>query len=233
MTASQILLLVLEIIGTVSFAVSGAVVGIKARLDIFGVVFVSAITAFGGGIVRDILIGRTPPAIFGNVWMALLAVASAIIVFIIIYAKREKFFVMEDRIEYINNFFDAIGLAAFSVIGTEVAFAYGVSENMFLSVMLGMLTGIGGGIFRDVLTDSTPFVFKKHIYALASIIGSVLYYILRKNFSNLFVVSLIPMTTIFAIRMLATKYRWSLPKIKIEKELMKGNCENEHTKASR
>ena len=139
------------------------------------------------------------------------------IVFAIIYAKREKFSVMEERIEYINNFFDAIGLAAFSVIGTEVAFAYNVSENMFLSVMLGMLTGIGGGIFRDVLTDSTPFVFKKHIYALASIMGSALYYILRKSFSNLFAVSLISMAVIFAIRMLATKYRWSLPKIKIEK----------------
>ena len=233
MTVSQILLLVLEIIGTVSFAVSGAVVGIKSRLDIFGVVFVSAITAFGGGIIRDILIGRTPPAIFGNIWMVLLAVVSAVIVFIIIYAKREKFSVMEEKIEHINNFFDAIGLAAFSVIGTEVAFAYGVSGNMFLSVMLGMLTGIGGGIFRDVLTDSTPFVFKKHIYALASIIGSVLYYILRKNFSNLFAVSLIPMAVIFAIRMLATKYRWSLPKIKIEKEPEKGKVENEYTKASR
>lgn len=217
MSASEILLLFLEIIGTVSFSVSGAVVGIKAGLDIFGVVFVSAITAFGGGILRDILIGRTPPAIFGNTYMVLLSVVSAFVVFIIIYRKRDKFFGMEERIEYINNFFDAIGLAAFSVIGTEVAFVNGFSDNTFLSVMLGMLTGIGGGIFRDVLTDSTPFVFKKHIYALASIIGSILYYVLRKNFANLFAVSIIPMAVIFAIRMLATKYRWSLPKIRIRK----------------
>lgn len=217
MSASEVLLLILEIIGTVSFSVSGAVVGIKAGLDIFGVVFVSAITAFGGGILRDILIGRTPPAIFGNTYMVLLSVVSAFVVFIIIYRKRDEFFGMEERIEYINNFFDAIGLAAFSVIGTEVAFVSGFSDNTFLSVMLGMLTGIGGGIFRDVLTDSTPFVFKKHIYALASIIGSLMYYVLRKNFANLFAVSIILMAVIFAIRMLATKYRWSLPKIRIRK----------------
>ncbi|MBQ7119661.1 MAG: trimeric intracellular cation channel family protein [Oscillospiraceae bacterium] len=217
MTVSELVLLILEIIGTISFSVSGAMVGIKARLDIFGVVFVSAITAFGGGILRDILIGRTPPAIFENGYMVLLSFLSAIVVFIIIRFKKDEFSVFEERIEFINNFFDAIGLAAFSVMGTEVAFAAGFSGNVFISVTLGMLTGIGGGIFRDVLTDSTPFVFKKHIYAVASIIGSTLYYILRNNFENLVVVSVVPIVVIFSIRMLATKYRWSLPKIKVEK----------------
>jgi len=214
---SELILLVLEIIGTVSFSVSGAMVGIKARLDIFGVVFVSAITAFGGGVLRDILIGRTPPAIFEIGHMALLSFLSAIIVFVIIRFKKEKFSAFEERIEFINNVFDAMGLAAFSVMGTEVAFAAGFSGNVFISVTLGMFTGIGGGIFRDVLTDSTPFVFKKHIYAVASIIGSTLYYILRNNFENLVVVSVVPIVVIFSIRMLATKYRWSLPKIKVEK----------------
>ncbi|MBE6912567.1 MAG: trimeric intracellular cation channel family protein [Ruminococcaceae bacterium] len=217
MMVSELILLVLEIIGTVSFSVSGAMVGIKARLDIFGVVFVSAITAFGGGVLRDILIGRTPPAIFEIGHMALLSFLSAIIVFVIIRFKKEKFSAFEERIEFINNVFDAMGLAAFSVMGTEVAFAAGFSGNVFISVTLGMFTGIGGGIFRDVLTDSTPFVFKKHIYAVASIIGSTLYYILRNNFENLVVVSVVPIVVIFSIRMLATKYRWSLPKIKVEK----------------
>ncbi|MBQ6846537.1 MAG: trimeric intracellular cation channel family protein [Oscillospiraceae bacterium] len=217
MTVSELVLLILEIIGTISFSVSGAMVGIKARLDIFGVVFVSAITAFGGGILRDILIGRTPPAIFENGYMVLLSFLSAIVVFIIIRFKKDEFSVFEERIEFINNFFDAIGLAAFSVMGTEVAFVTGFSGNVFISVTLGMFTGIGGGIFRDVLTDSTPFVFKKHIYAVASIIGSTLYYILRNNFENLVVVSVVPIVVMFSIRMLATKYRWSLPKIKVEK----------------
>ena len=108
MTVSELVLLILEIIGTVSFSVSGAMVGIKARLDIFGVVFVSAITAFGGGILRDILIGRTPPAIFENGYMVLLSFASAITVFIIIRFKKEEFSVFEEKIEFINNFFDAI-----------------------------------------------------------------------------------------------------------------------------
>ena len=103
-------------------------------------------------------------------------------------------------------------------MGTEVAFVFGFSDNMFLAVTLGVLTGIGGGIFRDILTDTTPFVFKKHIYALASIIGACLYYILRLNFDNLAIISAISMFLIVAIRMFATKYHWSLPKIKLENE---------------
>lgn len=212
------LLLILEIIGTISFAISGAVVAIKAKFDIFGVAFVGVITAMGGGIVRDILIGRYPPAIFSNFYIFLIAVITAIIVFGIIYKNKSRFTILEGIIEYINNFFDAIGLAAFSVMGTEVAFVFGFSDNMFLAVTLGVLTGIGGGIFRDILTDTTPFVFKKHIYALASIIGACLYYILRLNFDNLAIISAISMFLIVAIRMFATKYHWSLPKIKLENE---------------
>lgn len=213
---SDVIMLMLEIVGTASFAVSGAFVGIRARLDIFGIVFVSVITAFGGGILRDILMGSFPPAIFGNLAMFAVAVFSAIVVFVIGYMNRREFSSFEEKTEYINNFFDAIGLAAFSVMGTERAFVAGFSDNMFFTVTLGMLTGIGGGIFRDVLTDSTPFVFKKHIYAIASICGSVLYYIMRRKLDGIIIPSVISMLLVFIIRMLATKYRWSLPKIKIE-----------------
>lgn len=210
------ILLILEIIGTISFAISGAVVAIKAKFDIFGVAFVGVITAMGGGIVRDILIGRYPPAIFSNFYIFLIAVITAIIVFTIIYKNKSRFTILEGIIEYINNFFDAIGLAAFSVMGTEVAFVFGFVDNMFLAVTLGVLTGIGGGIFRDILTDTTPFVFKKHIYALASIIGACLYYTLRLNFDSLAIISAVSMLVIVGIRMLATKYHWSLPKINLE-----------------
>lgn len=213
---SDVIMFILEIVGSVSFAVSGAFVGIRARLDIFGVVFVSVITAFGGGILRDILMGAFPPSVFGNLAMFSIAVFSAIVVFVISYMNRSKFSRFEEKTEYINNFFDAIGLAAFSVMGTERAFAAGFADNMFFTVTLGMLTGIGGGIFRDVLTDSTPFVFKKHIYAIASICGSILYFIMRTKLDRIIIPSLISMFLVFIIRMLATKYRWSLPKIKIE-----------------
>lgn len=211
-----IVMFILEIIGTISFAVSGAVVAIKSRLDIFGVVFIGVITAIGGGIVRDLLIGKTPPMVFFNFYLFIIAVITSIIVFVITYINKHKFNILEGTIEYVNNFFDAIGLAAFSVMGTEVSFVEGFSDNLFFSVTLGMLTGIGGGIFRDILTDTTPFVLKKRIYASASILGSCTYYILRKNFDNLIMVSVISMLLVFGIRLLATKYCWSLPKIKLE-----------------
>ena len=103
-------------------------------------------------------------------------------------------------------------------MGTEVAFVFGFSDNMFLAVTLGVLTGIGGGIFRDILTDTTPYVFKKHIYAIASILGACTYYLLRISFDNFVVISAISMILVVAIRMLATKYHWSLPKIKLEND---------------
>lgn len=210
---TKIVLLILEIIGTISFAVSGALVGVRARLDIFGVVFVGVITAFGGGIIRDLLIGRTPPAVFGNTYMIALAVVSALVVFIVSYVNGHKFEELNEKIERINNIFDAIGLAAFSAMGTEIALSAGYSENLVFSVTLGMLTGIGGGIMRDIMTDTTPFVFKKHVYAVASLIGSLIYYWLRQGNNNIIVVSVLAMAIIFSIRMLATEYRWSLPKV--------------------
>jgi len=212
------LLLILEIIGTISFAISGAVVAIKSKFDIFGVAFVGVITAMGGGIVRDILIGRYPPAVFSNFYIFLIAVIASILTFIIVYKNKSHFTIFEGILEYVNNFFDAVGLAAFSVMGTEVAFVFGFSDNMFLAVTLGVLTGIGGGIFRDVLTDTTPYVFKKHIYALASITGACLYYLLRMNIDSLAIISTISMFLIVVIRMLATRYHWGLPKIKLENE---------------
>ena len=134
------IMLALEIIGTVSFAVSGALVAIKAGLDIFGVLFVGVITAFGGGICRDLLIGRTPPALFSSFNMFLIALLTGTLVFIIAYVKRQHFDEWRRKIDHINNFFDAVGMGAFAVMGTEVAFAQGFSDNIFLSVTLGMLT---------------------------------------------------------------------------------------------
>lgn len=210
----QLVLLILEIIGTVSFAVSGAFVAIKARLDLFGIIFVGAITAMGGGIVRDLLIGHIPPTAFLNFHIFTIAAVTATVVFVVAGKKPGNFDGFREKTETVNNFFDAIGLAAFSVMGTEVAFIEGSSDNMFLSVVLGMLTGVGGGIFRDILTDTTPYVFKKHIYALASIFGSMVYFLLRKYSVNIIIASVSAMILVIAVRLLATRYRWSLPKIK-------------------
>ena len=214
----EIILLILEIIGTIAFAISGAFVAIKKDLDVFGVIFVGCITAVGGGMTRDILIGATPPAIFSNGYIVLIAAVTSAVVFIIAYIARRKFEDIREKVEKTNNVFDAIGLSAFSVMGTEIAFVNGLADNAFLSIMLGMLTGVGGGIIRDVLTSSTPYIFKKHIYALASIGGAALYYVLRTYAYSTLIPSVFAMLFVFAIRMLATKYLWSLPKVHTSEE---------------
>ena len=213
---AEIILLVLEIIGTIAFAVSGAYVAIKAKLDVFGVVFIGCITAVGGGITRDILIGVNPPQIFSNLYVLLVAAGSSLIVFVLAYIYRNKFVGFSQKVEQIVNVFDAIGLAAFSVIGTEIAFVHGVADNAFLAIMLGMLTGVGGGVFRDILTSTTPYIFKKHVYALASIIGAVAYYVIRLYVDTIWIPSLVGMSLVIIIRILATHYRWSLPKAQID-----------------
>lgn len=204
---------IMELVGTISFAVSGALVAIDAKLDLFGVMFVASITAVGGGILRDLLLGIHPPLIFTNYHFCILAMIVAILVFLIAYFRRSQFQKFRHRIEVINNVFDAFGLGAFTVTGAAVSYATGHGDNGFLVVAIGMITAVGGGIFRDILTNSTPYVFKKHIYALASILGSILYYVCRScNMAESWMVSL-PVILVIAIRLLATKYHWSLPKV--------------------
>ena len=215
---TEIILFVLEIAGTVAFAVSGTVVAIKARFDIFGILVIGCITAVGGGITRDILIGTTPPAIFSKLYIVGIACSASLVVFIVAYIKRKKFDEIRERIEHINNIFDAIGLAAFTVMGTEIAFTNGISENVFLSITIGVLTGVGGGILRDILTETPPYIFKKHVYALASIIGSILYYLIKLWVNDTILPSIVAMILIIGIRLLATKYRWDLPKIQLQEQ---------------
>lgn len=217
MPPSELILLILEIVGTIAFAVSGAFVAVKAKLDVFGVLIIGCITAVGGGITRDLLIGQTPPAVFSNLYVLLIAVMSSAAVFIIARVMHRKFLVAYEKIEPIQNVFDAFGLAAFSVMGTEIAFVYGLSDNFILAILLGVLTGVGGGVLRDVLTSTTPYIFKKHVYALASMAGAVVYYCLRLlPMEDTFLPSVVAMALVVVLRLLAAKYRWSLPKAHLE-----------------
>lgn len=205
---------IMELIGTIAFAISGALIAVRRNLDLFGVVLVGCITSVGGGIMRDLFLGKFPPNIFSNVIVLIIAAITAIVVFVISYFNANKFESFEKRIESINNFFDAVGLATFSAIGTEMACELGFSDMAIFSISMGLLTGIGGGIIRDILVDSTPYVLKKHIYALASIIGSTIYYIIRIN-GNKIVALIVSIPIIVIIRLLAAKYHWKLPKINL------------------
>ena len=210
------IIFIMELIGTIAFAISGSLIAVRRSLDLFGVVLVGCITSVGGGIMRDLFLGKTPPSIFSNVIVLVIAIITSIVVFIVSYFNTNKFESFEKRIESINNFFDAVGLATFSAIGTEMACESGFLGMAIFSISMGLLTGVGGGIIRDILVDSTPYVLTKHIYALASVIGSTVYYLIRIN-SNKIVALIVAMPIIVIIRLLAAKYHWRLPKIILKK----------------
>lgn len=208
---SDTVILVMEVIGTVAFAVSGALVAITRSLDLFGVIFVGCITSVGGGILRDLLMGQFPPSIFLNIPVLALAAATSLLVFLFSYVKRKSFGDFKRRLEVINNYFDAVGLAVFTTIGVEKAVSAGFGDHFIFAVCMGMLTGVGGGLIRDILVDQTPYILKKHVYAVASILGACTYF-----FGKIYcepIAVFLSIAIIISTRLLATRFRWQLPKI--------------------
>ena len=201
-----------EVVGTAAFAVSGAMVAISKRVDLFGVLFLGMITALGGGCIRDILLGRTPAAMFSNFTYVTVAIATALAVFLVARRLKERYLSREALIEQINNVFDALGLGAFTVVGAEIAISAGFSRNGFLVVFMGMTTAIGGGVLRDLLLREIPFVLKKRIYAIAAICGALVYYLgwLAGVPNALCLFAGVAVT--FVLRLLATIFKWNLPK---------------------
>lgn len=200
----------LEIVGTIAFAISGAVVGIQKKMDIFGVAILAMTTAVGGGIIRDVILNVTPPAAFRDPACALTAIAVGIIVF---YFVKHHF--KPHRLAFYETVLlvmDSIGLGIFTVIGVETAYLRAAQVNVYLAVFVGVITGVGGGIMRDTFAGNTPYVFTKHFYACASLIGAILcalsWPLLGQTASML-----IGAAVILVLRLLASHYRWSLPKI--------------------
>ena len=200
----------IEIIGTIAFASSGAMLGIRKNLDIFGVVVLGLCVAVGGGIVRDIILGLTPPSAFRDSSYALTALATAVLLFGIVYWKQE---ILTSRYmeiyEKVMNYCDAAGLGIFTVLGVYAGYEQGYRGRFFL-IFLGMLTGIGGGVIRDVLADTMPFILRKHIYAVASLAGA--FVCQRLIGRNLYLALAAGTVVVLVIRILASHYRWNLPK---------------------
>ena len=205
---------ILELIGAAAFAISGAMAAIKRKADIFGVVFLGVITALGGGVIRDVLIGQLPPKMFISYAYLLASLLVSLIVFFDAYIRREKYFANKDKLSEINNIFDAVGLAVFTISGMNTAM--GVSDNVILILTLGVITGVGGGMLRDMMTNTMPKVLRKRVYAVASLIGGALYYVLYLIGVNDILSAVIGMVTIFVLRVLATVYKWNLPSVKFD-----------------
>ena len=163
MSVEELVLFIFEMVGTVAFAISGAMIAIKKRVDIFGVIVLSSMTALGGGIVRDILIGHLPPTMFSDYRYVLAAVVTSVVVFVVAYIFRDLYRRSESTVDAVNNIFDALGLGIFTVMGAKVAIESGFTVNGILVVCLAVITGVGGGIIRDIMLKEIPIVLKKRI----------------------------------------------------------------------
>lgn len=206
---SDTLLLVFEIFGTVAFAASGAMTGLSKKMDIFGVVTLGIVTSVGGGVIRDLVLGNTPPATFSNPVYALVATVVSIMLFI---SAVRRFMLRNQRLyDKAMLVMDSVGLGIFTVVGIETAYLADKS-NVFLLLFVGMVTGIGGGVLRDVLAGNTPYIFIKHFYASASLIGAVVCIGIWEFFERPGIAMLAGSLCILVLRFLAARFRWSLPK---------------------
>ncbi len=201
----------IEVIGTIAFASSGAMVAIKKQLDLLGVIVLGVTTAVGGGMLRDIIIGNVPPALFKDPIYVLLAFITVMLLFVIVRLNQK---ILDGRsmetYEKVMNIFDAIGLGAFTVVGIDTAMLSGYGDYHFLIIFLGVITGVGGGILRDIMAGQTPYVLRKHIYACASIVGAILYAWLL-NYIDGNIAMLIGACSVVLIRLMATHFCWDLP----------------------
>ena len=201
----------IEAIGTIAFASSGAMVAIRQRLDLLGVIVLGVTTAVGGGMLRDILLGNVPPSLFLNPVYVIMAFLTVLVIFCIVRMNQR---ILESRsieaYEKVMNIFDAIGLGAFTVTGIDTAIAAGYKDFRFLSIFLGVLTGVGGGVLRDIMAGQTPFILKKHVYACASLAGALCYVFLSDWITG-DMTMIVSACLVVLIRMLATRYCWNLP----------------------
>lgn len=192
---------ILDILGTISFAVSGVLTAYYKKLDPFGVFIIAFVTALGGGTLRDVLIGNTPVTWMVDIkYMYIISIA---VVLSLIFIKK---------ISYLRTslfLFDTIGLGVFTIIGIEK----GLDNNLhpLICLALGTITASFGGVIRDILSNEIPVVFRKEIYATACVIGGSIFLLLHYLNSPLLVTYVITSVIIITIRLLAVKYNLSLP----------------------
>lgn len=191
----------IEIIGTMAFAVSGALTAMNKKLDPFGVFVIAFVTSVGGGTLRDVLIGRTPVG-----WMRDLTYVYCIIAgFLLSIIFRKKL----DRLRVSLFLFDTIGLGVFTLIGIERGIATGL--HPVICVALGTMTACFGGVIRDILCNEIPVIFRREIYATLCITGGIVFFLIRDNFEvDTEVLYVIVSAVIIVLRLMAVRYKWYL-----------------------
>ncbi len=217
MLDSTSFIIIMDLIGTIAFAVSGAMVAVRKKMDIFGVNILAVVTATGGGVIRDLLIGRTPPMMFHNPFYVMLSAITANIVFVFIAVKHSHHKTFPDRFIQIYEkglfWADALGLASFTVDGVHAGQYVDSSHKVFLVVFLGVITGVGGGVLRDIFAAQTPYIFVKHVYAVASLAGALAMAAVCVTIGWETPAIIVGFSTVLIIRVLAYHFQWNLPRI--------------------
>jgi uncharacterized membrane protein YeiH len=193
---------ILDLIGTAAFAASGAWVGVRKHMDLFGVLVLGVVTAVGGGTLRDLLLGDIPPFSLKNESYIYIA----IVVSLIVFANRVQFKTFEKPLLY----FDAIGLGTFVVIGTTKALDFHL--GLLGAILMGVMTGTAGGVIRDLFANQVPLIFRREIYASACVAGGLLLVALETVGTARPVAALLSAGTVISVRLLAIHYNWALPK---------------------
>jgi uncharacterized membrane protein YeiH len=207
------LIFALEMIGTAAFAVSGVMVARERKMDLFGAILLGCATAVGGGVFRDLLLGITPPVMFLKPIYSEVAVAACLVQFLLEKRAerrkpREKTHL---RTEFVLNVADSVGLAAFVVVGCRTAVNAGFADNQFLTIFVGTVTGIGGGILRDMMAGQMPLIFRRRVYGIAAIAGAIAYTFFPSSGGSVVPAAFLSMAVTVTIRFLAIHYRWNLP----------------------
>lgn len=201
-----VLIQILDLFGTMAFAVTGAFKAVEHKSDIVGVLILSTITGVAGGVIRDIIFGKFPPTAVINPLYIIITISTGVVIFLLYPILKTHW----------NLFlkFDAVGLGVFTVIGS--AFAYNIFGLNFLTMSFaGVLTAIGGGILRDALVNEIPIVFTKELYASASFIGIVILFVMLSININLSLASIPTIVVVTSIRLIAMKFNWNLPRARI------------------
>ena len=205
----NILVLAIELIGTLASSASGAMTGLRKNMDIFGVCILGLTTAVGGGVIRDLILGNIPPATFQNPVYATVALLTALVLFL----PQVRRFLMRNpsQFDLVLFWMDTAGLAIFTVVGVRTAYACSTQPTLFLLVFVGVITGVGGGLLRDMMAGNTPYIFVKHVYASASLAGALICGLLWYPAGHL-PAMLSGGSVVMLIRALSAHYRWNLPK---------------------
>ena len=205
----EIYVLAFELLGTAAFAVSGALTAVGKKMDVLGVMILGLTTATGGGIIRDITLGYTPPAAFRNPVYSLVALLVSLIIFL--PPVRKTIGRHEAAFNNILTVVDAIGLGVFTVIGIQAAHSETNAHGVYLYLFVGVVTGVGGGVLRDIFAGEKPSIFVEHIYATASILGAALCIILWEP-AGRYAAMLAGLVLVVTLRVLAAFNKWNLPK---------------------